>query len=202
MYFSLPKDQTIFNMVNHTLKLSHFVFSRNKTSEIKDEDLVDGILNNSNKAIEQIYKRYYPKIKRMVWSFKNTILQPEDIFQEGLTRTILNIREGKFRGDSSLYTYLNSTCYNLCLKELSKHRSAEITKDVELEEENDSFELYAPLLGILNQLDKQCHSIIDIRFNLSAQNNMDNPEEARKSIPFEAVAGQIGSFCCQCQATI
>lgn len=179
-------------MGNKTLKLSHSVIFRNKTSEIKDKDLVDGILNNSNQAIEQVYKKYYPKIKHMVWSFRNTVLQPEDIFQEGLTRTILNIREGKFRRESSLYTYLNSTCRNICLKELAKHRHTEITKDVEEEEENDNLEMVGALAKMVNKLDKNCQTIIDLRFNLTAQNQMENPEEARKSLPFEEIAEKTG----------
>jgi hypothetical protein len=99
-------------MGNISLKLSHTVLRKNKTTDYSDDVILEGILENSNAVFGYIYKSYYPKIKRMVWTFKNTLLQPDDVFQEGLTRAVMNIRNGKFRGDSSFSTYLNGICYN------------------------------------------------------------------------------------------
>jgi len=179
-------------MGNISLKLSHTVFKRNQTTAYTDEAMVEGILDNSNATFGYIYKSYYPKIKRMVWSFKNTLLQPDDVFQEGLTRAVMNIRNGKFRGDSSFSTYLNSICYNICLKELSKYRFSEQETDVECETGGENYELLGALVDLMHRLDEKCRSIIDLRFNISAQNEAENPEETRKSTPFETVAEQTG----------
>jgi RNA polymerase sigma factor (sigma-70 family) len=127
----------------------------------------------------------------MVWSFRNTVLQPEDIFQEGLTRVVINIQNGKFRGESSFLTYLNSVCRNVCLKELAKQQHTELSRDVEMEEESENFELIHALLTLKNRLEEKCKNIIDIRFNLNNSANSLNEEHLNKSIPFEDVARQL-----------
>lgn len=179
-------------MGNFSLKLSHTVFGRNKTTDYTDEAIVEGIVENSNATFGYIYKSYYPKIKRMVWSFKNTLLQPDDVFQEGLTRAVMNIRNEKFRGDSSFLTYLNSICYNICLKELSKYRFSPPETDVEYETNGENYEVLGALVDLMHRLDEKCRSIIDLRFNISAQNEAENAEEIRKSTPFETIAEQTG----------
>ena len=173
-------------------KLSQTSFSGNNTTEYTDEAIMKGILNNSNATIKYIYKNNYPKIKRMVWSFRNTTLQPDDIFQEGLTRSILNIRNGKFRGDSSFSTYLNSICRNICLKELSKHHIDLLEVEIKNEEELDNYELLGMLVEIMNRLEEKCRTIIDLRFNISGYNNNSNPEAYKKNTPFEIIAEQLG----------
>jgi len=179
-------------MGNITMKLSHSIFSKNNTTEYTDEAILEGIINNSNATFGFIYKSYFPKIKKMVWAFRNTLLQPDDIFQEGLTRATINVRNGKFRGESSFYTYLNSTCRNICLKELSKHRSTELQIDKEEINDDVNYELLGALVNLMNRLDEKCRTIIDLRFNISAQDNSTNPEENSKSTPFEIVAEKTG----------
>jgi len=192
LYFHPSNDQNCTLMGNISLKLSHSVLRKNKRTAYTDKDIVDGICENSNVVFGYIYKSYYPKIKSMVWSFRNTLLQPDDVFQEGLTRVVMNIRNGKFRGDSSFYTYLNSTCRNVCLKELSKHRFLPPETDVEYETGGENYELLGALVDLMHRLDEKCRTIIDLRFNISAQNDAENPEETRKSTPFETVAEQTG----------
>ncbi len=153
--------------------LSHFITSGNNSSEYSNERIIEGICNNSNETLEYIYKSYYSKIKKMVWAFRNTVLQPEDIFQEGLTRAVVNIQNGEFRGESSFYTYLNSVCRNVCRKELEKHRYSELNSNVEVEDESENFELLQALLKVLKRLDDKCRDIIELRFNLG--NNADEP---------------------------
>jgi RNA polymerase sigma factor (sigma-70 family) len=173
-----------------SLKLSHIALKRNQTTDYTDEHIVKGIFNNSDKIIGYIYKSYYPKIKRMVWSFRNTLLQPDDVFQEGLTRAIMNIRQGRFRGDSSFSTYLNSICYNICLKELNKHRLMPQEAEIKYEAADEYYELLGKLVNLMHKLDERCRSIIDLRFNISAQNVTENPEDICRSTPFDVVAAQ------------
>jgi len=171
--------------------LSRFITSGNNTSEYSNERIIEGIKNNSNETLEYVYKNYYSKIKKMVWAFRNTVLQPEDIFQEGLTRAVVNIQNGKFRGESSFYTYLNSVCRNVCLKELEKQRPSELNSNVEVEDESENFELLQALLKVLKRLDDKCRDIIQLRFNLENQNDVNNNEDLNKTIPFEEVAEKL-----------
>jgi RNA polymerase sigma factor (sigma-70 family) len=178
-------------MNNVALKLSHSIFQKNSTSDYSNEKIINGILINSNETLEYIYKNYYSKIKKMVWSFRNTVLQPEDIFQEGLTRAIVNIQNGKFRGDSSFLTYLNSVCRNICLKELAKIRHSELGHDVELEEETENFELLQALIKVMNRIDVKCRNIIDMRFNITNTQSSIACDILNKSTPFEDIAENL-----------
>lgn len=121
----------------------------------------------------------------MVYSFHNTALDPDEIFQEGLTRAVINIREGKFRGDSSFSTYLNSICRNICLKEMARHKNVPITGNENfLENDSIDFESLNRLLEIRNRLEVKCRSIIDMRFGFE-----ENHKE--KGASFEAIAGTL-----------
>ena len=122
----------------------------------------------------------------MVYTFRNTTLDPDDIFQEGLTRAIINIREGRFRGESSFLTYLNSICRNICLKELSRKQSGLIgARDIIVENNLADFEALDQLFKIRNQLDEKCRTIIDLRFGLET-------EGTGKSKAFEEIAAELG----------
>ena len=158
-----------------------------------NEKIISGIQNNEDWAINIIYKTRYNSIKKMVYSFRNTILEPEDIFQEGLTRTIINIREGRFRGESSLATYLNGICRNICLKLLARPNPLPVEENIAPEEpDNDN---YYELLAFVNTLKKQlgnsCREIIDLRFKqpeeIPETNNNDN-----KLHGFEEIAQKLG----------
>jgi len=166
--------------------VSHSSVSGYKGANIPDESIIMGIINHDEAAIGAVYREYHQKIKKMVYTFRNTTLDPDDIFQEGLTRAIINIREGRFRGESSFLTYLNSICRNICLKELSRKQSGPIgTRDVIVEDNPTDFEALDQLLKIRNQLDEKCRTIIDLRFGLET-------EGTGKSKAFEEIAAELG----------
>lgn len=165
------------------------VFKYNN-AKISDKQIVDAIISNNDTVIGQIYNDYHIRIKKMVYTFRNTALNPDDIFQEGLSRVIFNIREGKFRGDSSFYTYLNSVCYNVCLKEL-KNRNIPLEHIKESPEENDEtqFELLDKILEIRKLLDQKCRGVIDLRFALD---NKQASNEQLKCLSFDEIADKLG----------
>ena len=159
------------------------------TNEASEKLIIEGILKNSERIIAMVYENNFIKIKRMVWSFRNTILDPDDIFQEGLTRAILNIKDGRFRGDSSFSSYLNGICRNICLKQLSKRRTYELKQDAEAVEEETHFELIKSLLVIKKKMDEKCVRIIDLRFSLDG---MPQGETPNKCLSFDEIAIQLG----------
>lgn len=140
-----------------------------QTNIISEDVLLKGILNNDSKVIRQIYSDNFPKIKVMALSFRNIRIDPEDVFQEGLTRAIVNVRQNKFNEQSSFSTYLYSICRNICLKEYQKQSKESIVlKDFQFDDNmNQHFELLQFILEIRNKLDEICKEIIDMRFNLN-----------------------------------
>ena len=169
--------------------MSRFERIKDKIQDQDEKELIDGILGNSNIVISKIYHSNAQKVKRMVWSFKNLSLDPDDIFQEGLTIALLNVHEGKFRGESSFSSYLNSICRNLCLKQLSKKRHVELTDNHDLIETADvNLGVIEKVLEFKNKIGEKCREVIDLRFSLGEHINHENPN---KCLSFEMIAEQL-----------
>ncbi len=155
-----------------------------------DDEIISGIELNQDWAIAIIYKTQYQSIKKMVFSFRNIRLEPQDIFQEGLTRTILNIRAGKFRSESSLGTYLNKICRNICLKLVSRPDPVLANEDPVTEEQDNYYELLAFIKQIKNQLGENCREIIDLRFK-QGEEMSDSVITDNKLHSFEEIARRL-----------
>lgn len=179
-------------MKNISIPLSHSHSKKYNKTDYSDTEIITGILGNENAVIRHIYKKYFIKIKQMVFTFRHVALDPDDIFQEGLTRAVMNIREDRFRGESSFYTYLNSICRNICLKELSKTKGRNVEiKDIIQEENSLDFELLNRLLEVRKQLNEPCLEIIDLRFDLKEQES-DESLKPMAGKSFDEIAEILG----------
>ena len=151
-----------------------------------EHDIIEGIINNDSRIISLIYKNDYERIKSMVTGFGNIGVTPEDIFQEGLTRAVINIRKGNFKGGSTFSTYLYGICRNLCLK--AYNRQAPVSgmeiQDVKEEIQDDYFDELELIVKLKEMLDEQCIKIIDLRFGITPTKD--------RSTRFEAIAGFLG----------
>jgi RNA polymerase sigma factor (sigma-70 family) len=149
------------------------------------DPLIEGILADDPKVIRLIYKNQFDKIRSMVRNFKYLKLDAEDVFQEGLTRAIINVRKGSFKGNSSFSTYLYSICNNICLKEYTKNKKELPADSDNLIEENleDNFELLSFILQTKNGLDEKCRKIIELRFGLEGE---------EENLHFEQIAEYLG----------
>ncbi len=158
---------------------------KDKSAQVK---IVEGILRNDTATIKHIYREDFGKISSMVNNFKYINLEPDDVFQEGLTRAVINIRKGVFKGDSSFSTYLYGICRNLCLKEYNRskfHTTSEIN-DINEEVEDDNFDSIQIMLKLMDKLDDNCKAIIDLRFGIG--NNGENHIAVTR---FDAIAAKL-----------
>ncbi len=151
-----------------------------------DQDVIDGIIKNDSGTIALIYKNNFERIKNMVKGFRNISLEPEDVFQEGLTRAIINIRNRRFKGESSFSTYLYGICRNLCLKDYNRQKPVVKLDGKEMREDADEsyFDEIQLIIRLKERLDEQCRKIIDLRFGL-----LSNDENSTR---FEAIARFLG----------
>ncbi|MDA3905993.1 MAG: sigma-70 family RNA polymerase sigma factor [Bacteroidales bacterium] len=156
-----------------------------QTTKISEDVLIKGILNNDSKVLRQIYSENFVKIKVMVLNFKNVRIDPQDVFQEGLTRAVVNVRQNKFNAQSKFSTYLYSICHNICLKEYQKqYKESIVIKELDIEDDSTQyFELLQFVLKIRDRLDETCKQIIDLRFNLN---------ENQSSTRFEYISEKLG----------
>ena len=85
-----------------------------------DQELINDMLSSDQrkrkKAIDRIYSYSFGHVKTLVFKYKADPPLAEDIFQEGLMTLFQNLKLGRFRGESSLHTYL----FNICRYQLYK----------------------------------------------------------------------------------
>ena len=177
-----------------TPRLSQSFLLRYNKEKYNETEILNGILNNNDPMIRYIYRSYFPGIKSMVGSFHNLSLDAEDVFQEGLTRAVINVREKKFNGTSTFYTYLTSICRNVCLKELTRPINIhEIDNSIETEGyETFSEDLISCMNAVKSKMDDACKQIIDLRFGLGKSGNqLFDTSQPVESVKFEEIAKQL-----------
>lgn len=144
-----------------------------KKMTLSDQEIITGIIEDNDMVIRYLYKKFFPGIKMMVRSLRNLRLDPDDIFQEGLTRAIMNIKEGKFQGKSAFYTYLNAICHHVCLQELKRGQNDYPV--IENIPDDDSYDdtgqdAIVLLVRMKERMDASCREIIDVRFGIGQEN--------------------------------
>jgi len=156
-----------------------------------ESELIDGVKRGDDQVILFLMKNYTNNIKKMVNDLNITrYIQPEDVIQEGMVELIMNIRDNKFKGTSSLSTYYFAICRFICLKQYNKFKNIYQLGDIEIAD-NDfrDFEIdgkLACILEILKSMKKECIEIIDLRFGLSI--NGDKVKREVENRGFEEIA--------------
>jgi len=165
--------------------------------KFSEEDLIKGLEQGDGKIITLIYKRNIAAVRNMVNQYSNIILEADDVVQEGLTRAIMNIRDKKFKGASSIHTYLYSICKNICLKECQKLKvfyPATTTIDLSDEPQEDYYDLLQSVLKIKERMEQMCIEIIDLRFSLNPKLTSEHDhlnKKAQTMMPFEDIAKKL-----------
>jgi RNA polymerase sigma factor (sigma-70 family) len=145
---------------------------------LPDEAILDGILSaNLNDVIFYIYRQYADYIVFNVASMGGGLQDGEDIFQETVVTFIDLVQRRKFRGDSSIKTFLTSIAKHIWLNELKRrksvnHRESRFWTERDQEELFDSYEdqeIKAQFLTLLNQLGDSCRQVLTLFYyeNLS-----------------------------------
>ncbi len=113
---------------------------RHKVINYTDEELISILKNNhvDTEVVKYLYRNYFKILSLYVQQNSGTIQDAEDIFQEVIVAFINLIKEGKFRGEASIKTFLFSLNRFTWLNELKKRNRAllrEIKFDNTLEHE-------------------------------------------------------------------
>jgi len=124
-----------------------------------DAALIEGLKNENSESIKKIYTDYKSRAYKIVLSNSGTEHEAESVFHDSLIALIENIKAEKFRGDSSLSTYLTSIVKFKWLRELKKKGKTMIStedinylltdKHIDEDEVNELEEKY-DLLELLN----------------------------------------------------
>ena len=168
-------------------KLSH-LFASEAPMRVDESETIESIRLNDQKVIATLYYHNQMKVKKMVWAFNNLSLDPDDVYQEGFSLAVFNVQHGKFRSESSFSTYLVGICRNLCLKQLSKAGTVELSENHVLVDEMKEHDLLTQLLQFKKQLGDKCREVIDLRFTMGEVINEQIPN---KCLSFDEIAEKL-----------
>jgi RNA polymerase sigma factor (sigma-70 family) len=138
-----------------------------------DDAIIAAIHSNDlDEVIFYIYKQYAELISFNVVTMGGSLQDGEDIFQETVVTFIDLIRKNKFRGDSSIKTFLVSVARNIWLNELKKKKSgdqrARIFETSRGQMDNDVLdnlnqrEKREQLLSLMGRLGESCRKILTL----------------------------------------
>ena len=90
----------------------------NRSLELTEQDLLKAARRGDHNAFKEIIKKYEHRVARTVISMLGNCAEAEDIGQETFIRFYKSL--DRFRGDSSVGTYLTRIAINLSLNELKR----------------------------------------------------------------------------------
>ncbi|MCY7359189.1 MAG: sigma-70 family RNA polymerase sigma factor [Rudanella sp.] len=85
-----------------------------------DNDLLEGLENGSDAALNQLYNRHFPMVLQLILSNNGSEDDAKDIFQEALVVLYEHVQAGTFVLNAQLKTYLYSVSRRLWLKQLAR----------------------------------------------------------------------------------
>lgn len=141
-------------------------------AKYSDEDLVNAITHKAgmNQAIRYIYMSYFEDLSSLIIHNSGTRQDAEDTIQEVIVTFIDIVRNGKFRGESSIKTFLMALTRNLWLNNLRKKERSS-ARDVIFEKQREQVEdnmlehiaereQKKQVLLLLNQAGDMCKKIL------------------------------------------
>ena len=166
-----------------------------KSLDYSDEELVEAIRQENDRALSHLYKAHYPMVSHFVLSNSGTEDEAKDIYQEAVIIFYEKVRQEHFQLSCQIKTFLYSVCRRLWLKRLAdRNRSASRIEDYEdfLPGEQEDFQAeenetkFRLMSESLKQLGEPCRTLIEDFYiqNLSMQAIAEkfgytNPENAK-----------------------
>lgn len=141
-------------------------------TEFSDAELLRNLSNNEaiDDAVRFLYREHFDFLSKYVLTNNGDFHDAEDVFQEVIVCFMNLVRAGKFRGESSVKTFLYSINRNLWLNELKKRGRAQVRElnyEQKKEEGEASVDLAienressASLMEAINVLGDVCKKIL------------------------------------------
>ena len=143
-----------------------------ESKQISDTTLIQMINqgdNAMNKAIEHILTTQAQKIEGYIMQHSGSKEEAEDALYEGLAAFTINVRAGKFNGESTINTYLTAICKGIWFKKFKrmmvhkKWEDAELNKPQNPYEENVlTIELKTGLDILMTNLKDKCKEVLKL----------------------------------------
>lgn len=134
-----------------------------------DREVVLGILNNSEEALNKLYTGYFPMVLQFILNNNGDEDDAKDVYQEAIIVLYNKIKSGNFELSSKLKTYLYSVSRRIWLKKLTQQSKktnniADFEDVLTVEEDFEQHELkdlqFAQMKNALDSLGEPCKTII------------------------------------------
>lgn len=146
-----------------------------------DREVVLGILNNSEEALNKLYVGYFPMVLQFILNNNGNEDDAKDVYQEAIIVLYNKIKSGNFELSSKLKTYLYSVSRRIWLKKLAQQSKKTnnisefenvlaVDEDMEVHEQKDM--QFSKMKIALEGLGEPCKTIVEDFYihNLSMQN--------------------------------
>jgi len=145
-----------------------------------DREVVLGILNNSEEALNRLYTSYFPMVLQFILNNNGDEDDAKDVYQESIIVVYNKIQSGDFELTSKLKTYIYSISRRIWLKKLAQQSKktnniSEFEDVIAVEEDLEHHEAkdlqFDKMDSALQQLGEPCKTIIQDFYinNLSMQ---------------------------------
>jgi RNA polymerase sigma-70 factor, ECF subfamily len=96
---------------------------------MSDQELLAGILNRNNPAIQQLVSKYHKQVIKTAFYFLKNMDDAEDIAQDVCVEILESA--GKFKGDSTLSTWIYRITVNKSLNFIRKRKRSQFIENIE-----------------------------------------------------------------------
>lgn len=141
-----------------------------KHSAPTDNEVILGILNNSENALKRLYVAYFPMVLQLIINNNGNEDDAKDIYQEAIIVLYNKVKAGNFELSSKLKTYIYSICRRLWLKRLTQLNryggdirdfQEYLPVDDEIELHNDRDIQFNKMQNALQLLGEPCKTIME-----------------------------------------
>ena len=144
-------------------------------ANMTDQEILDGLLKGGSeeaRCLKYLYWEYYPLIRSYVQRSNGTEEEATDVFQDGVITFYEQVKQNKYRGDSSIKTYLFAICKNLWFNQLRKKKTARSYTEHERNQDagHDSPETlflerekHEHILKLLDKLGEACRKLLQLK---------------------------------------
>jgi RNA polymerase sigma factor (sigma-70 family) len=109
-----------------------------RSENLADAEIIENLLQNSSvdSSIRFLYRTHYEFLARYVVSNNGNWDDAADVFQEVILAFVNLVKAGKFRGESTIKTFLYSLNRNIWLNELKRRGRAQV-REMRYEQRNE-----------------------------------------------------------------
>jgi RNA polymerase sigma factor (sigma-70 family) len=126
-----------------------------------DQEIFERICQGDERALEELYTKYYRMMTKLVISNSGTEDEAKDIYQEALVVFWQKAVSGKLVLTSKISTYVYSICQNLWRKELDRKRRLTNEEKDGVEYSNYDQEERARIIQeCINDLGETCRNVL------------------------------------------